>query len=88
MTPYDIYELTGDSVVKNLLPMQHAPIRYLGGEDALKKEMATHSSILAWEIPWTEEPTTRGVSRVGHNLVTKPPSVFTCRAHFSAFRMF
>jgi len=31
-------------------------VRFLGGEDPLKKEMATHSSILAWEIPWTEEP--------------------------------
>jgi len=74
VTPYDIYELTGDSVVKNLLPMQHAPIRYLGGEDALKKEMATHSSILAWEIPWTEEPgrlQSMGSQRVGHNSATK-----------------
>ena len=31
-------------------------VRFLGGEDSLDKEMATHSSILAWEIPWTEEP--------------------------------
>ena len=31
-------------------------VRSLGGEDPLKKEMATHSSILAWKIPWTEEP--------------------------------
>ena len=68
--------------------MQEIRVASLGQEDPLEKEMATHSSILAWEIPWTEEPTTRGVSRVGHNLVTKPPSVFTCRAHFSAFRMF
>ena len=60
----------------------------LGQEDPLEKEMATHSSILAWEIPWTEEPTTHGVSRVGHNLASKPQSIFTCRAHFSAFRMF
>ena len=39
--------------------------------------MATHSSILAWRIPWTEEParlhTVCGVARVGHDLVTKPP---------------
>jgi len=68
--------------------MQEIRVASLGQEDPLEKEMATHSSILAWEIPWTEEPTTCGVSRVGHNLVTKPPSVFTCRAHFSAFRMF
>ena len=35
--------------------MQETWIRSLGGEDPLEKEMATHSSILAWEIPWTEE---------------------------------
>ena len=36
--------------------LQEALVRSLGGEDPLEKEMATHSSILAWEIPWTEEP--------------------------------
>ena len=36
--------------------MQEMRIRSLGGEDPLEKEMATHSSILAWKIPWTEEP--------------------------------
>ena len=35
--------------------------------------MATYSSILAWRIPWTEEPGRQGVSRVGHDLVTKSP---------------
>ena len=39
----------------------------------MEKEMATHSSILAWEIPWIEEPTIHGGARVGHNVVTKPP---------------
>ena len=38
------------------LPMQEMWVRSLGQEDPLEKEMATHSSILAWEIPWTEEP--------------------------------
>jgi len=38
------------------LPMQEMPVGSLGWEDLLEKEMATHSSILAWEIPWTEEP--------------------------------
>ena len=38
------------------LPMQEPRVRYLGWEDSLKEEMATHSSILAWEIPWTEKP--------------------------------
>ena len=36
--------------------MQEMGVQTLGWEDALEKEMATHSSILAWEIPWTEEP--------------------------------
>ena len=36
--------------------MQETWVKSLGWEDALEKEMATHSSILAWEIPWTEEP--------------------------------
>ena len=44
------------SVVKNHLPRQEARVQSLGGEDALEEEMANHFSILAWEIPWTEEP--------------------------------
>ena len=43
-------------MVKNLLAMQESQVQYLGREDALEKGMATHSSILAWRIPWTEEP--------------------------------
>ena len=46
----------GGLVVKNLPAKQEMQVRSLGQEDPLKKEMATHSSILAWEIPWTEEP--------------------------------
>ena len=42
--------------VKNPPAMQETQVRSLGGEDPLEKEQATHSSILAWEIPWTEEP--------------------------------
>ena len=42
--------------VKNLPAKQEMWVRSLGQEDPLEKEMATHSSILAWEIPWTEEP--------------------------------
>ena len=42
--------------VKNLPAMQETWVRSLGGEDPLEKEMATHSSILAWRIPWMEEP--------------------------------
>ena len=42
--------------VKNQPAMQKTRVQSLGWEDPLEKEMATHSSILAWEIPWTEEP--------------------------------
>ena len=42
--------------VKNLPAMQEAQVRSLGQEDPLEKEMATHSSLLAWRLPWTEEP--------------------------------
>ena len=44
------------SAAKNLLGMQETWVQSLGQEDPLEKEMATHSSILAWRIPWTEEP--------------------------------
>ena len=56
------------------LSMQDTWVRFLGQEDPLKKKMATHSSILAWRIPWTEEPgrtPARGVSRVVQDLVTE-----------------
>ena len=55
--------------------MQETQVQFLGCEDPLEKEMATHSSILAWEIPWTEEPgglySPWGHKRVGYNLATK-----------------
>ena len=43
-------------MVKNLPAMQETQVRSLGQEDPLEKGLATHSSILAWRIPWTEEP--------------------------------
>ena len=46
----------GGSVIKNPPPKQERLVQSLGQEDPLQKEMATHSSILAWEIPGTEEP--------------------------------
>ena len=46
----------GVSVVKILPAMQKTEVQPLGGEDPLEEDMATHSSILAWEILWTEEP--------------------------------
>ena len=51
-----IYGFPGGSVVKNLHAKQEMQVPSLGGEDPLEKEMATHSSILVREIPWTEEP--------------------------------
>ena len=56
--------------VKHLLTMWDTRVRSLGWEDPLEKEMATHSSILAWKIPWMEEPgglQSLGSQRVGHN---------------------
>ena len=53
---------------------QETPVQSLGGKDPLVKEMGTHSSILAWEIPWTEEPgglQSLGSQRVGLDWVTK-----------------
>ena len=57
-------------MVKNLPAMQEIQAQSLGWEDALGKKMAICSSILAWRIPWTEEPgglQSVGLQRVGHN---------------------
>ena len=57
-------------MVKCLPTMWKTRVRSLGWEDPLEKEMATHSSILAWKIPWTEEPGKlqfMGLQRVGHD---------------------
>ena len=57
-------------MVKNPPAMLEMRVQSLGQEDPLKKEMATHSSILAWRIPWTEEPgglQSMGLQRVGHD---------------------
>ena len=56
-------------MVKNLPAMQETQVQFLGWEDPLEKQMAIHSSILAWGIPWTEEPgwLQTVVRRVGHN---------------------
>ena len=56
--------------VKNLPAMWETQVRFLGGEDPLEKGMAIHTSILAWTIPWTEDPgglQSMGSQRVGHN---------------------
>ena len=58
-------------MVKNTAAMQETQVQSLGQEDPLEKGMATHSSILAWRIPWTEEPgelQSIGSQRFGHSL--------------------
>ena len=60
--------------MKTPLVMQEMRVRSLGQEDPLEKEIATHSSILAWEILWRKKPgglQSMGSQRVGHNLATK-----------------
>ena len=61
--------------VKKLPSMQEPQVKSLGWEEPLEKEMATHSSVLAWKIPHTEEPgiglQSMGLQRVGHNWATK-----------------
>ena len=62
--------LTGGSVVKHLPAMQENRVRSLGGEDPLENGKATHSSILAWRTPWTEEPgglQSMGSQRIRHD---------------------
>ena len=57
-------------LVKNLPAMQKTPVQFLGQEDPLEKGLATHSSILAWRIPWIKEPDGIqyiGLQRVEHN---------------------
>ena len=64
----------GGSALRTHLPMQEMQIQSLGWEDPLEEEMPTHSSILAWEIPGTEEPARlqfMGSQRVGHDLATE-----------------
>ena len=64
-------------MVKNLPPVQElweTQVRFLGREDTLEKAMATHSSILAWEIPWTKKPgglQSMELQRVRNDLATK-----------------
>ena len=70
MAPSELWASLVAQTVKQLPAMWETRVRSLGGEDPLEKEMATHSSTLAWRIPWTEEPgrlqSTRW-QRVGHD---------------------
>ena len=66
-------------MVKNLPTMRETQVRSLGREDPLEKGKATHSSTLAWKIPWMEEPLrlqSMGLQRVGHDRETSL-SLFT-----------
>ena len=57
-------------MVKNPLAMQETQVQFLSQEESLEKGMATHASILAWRIPWTEEPgrlQSIELQRIGHN---------------------
>ena len=67
-----LWGFPGASMVKNL-PMQEIRVQSLGWVDPLEKEIATHSSILAWRFPWTEPGglPSMGLQRVRHGLVTK-----------------
>ena len=66
-------------MIKTPPAMQQTGVQSLGGEDPLEEGMATHSSILAWRIPWTEKPSglqSMGSHRVGHNLATNIHMVY------------
>ena len=70
--------------------MQEMWVQTLGQENPLEKRMATHSSILAWETPWTEEPgglKSLGSQRVGHTLVTKEQQKEEITEHACSFSL-
>ena len=72
-------------MVKNLPTVQETWVQSLGKEDPLEKGMATHSSILAWEMPQTEEPgrlQSMGSQRVRHNSATNSFQLILCEAKF------
>ena len=73
-------------MIKNSPAMQETQVQFLGWEDPLEKGMATHSSILAWEIPWTEESgglQSMGSRRVRQDLATKQQ-----QTRLSSFRLY
>ena len=76
---YILVKLLLAQTVKRLPTMHETRVQSLGWEDPLEKEMATHSSTLAWKIPWMEEPgrlQSIGSQRVGHNWVTSLQSFY------------
>ena len=81
-------------MVKNLPAMQETWVRSLDREDPLEKGTATHSNILAWRIPWTEEPgrlQSTGLHRVGHDWATNMfTSIYYCKwiTHIISFTLY
>ena len=73
----------GGSVVKICLPMLESLAQSLGQEDPLEEEMATHASILAWRIPWTEEPGRLQSRVLQRSDTTERPSTSTLTFTFS-----
>ena len=76
-------------MVKRLPAMQETGVRFLGWEDPLEKEMAIHSSTLAWKIPWMEEPDklqSMGSQRVGHDWATSLSLGCSGREHLTYLR--
>ena len=74
--------------VKNLLAVQETWVKSMGREDPLEKGMTTHSSILTWRIPWTEEPgelQSMGSQRVGHDLAANTSQGSHCLMTGPAF---
>ena len=76
-------------MVKNVPAMWETCIGFLGQEEPLEKGMTTHSSILAWRIPWTEEfgeLQSMGLQRVGHNQATNTEQQQICRNNISTHK--
>ena len=81
--------LTGGLVVKNPPAMQETRVQSLDGEDPLEEKMATHSSILAWKVPWPKTlvgHSPKGHKRVRHDLATKQQQHACFTSFFSCFR--
>ena len=77
-------------MVKNLPAMLEMQVRSLGWEDPLEKGMATHSSVLAWRIPWTEEPgwlQSMGLQRVRHDWARYCASYFPDISPFNSHKI-
>ena len=82
--PHDLLKTLVAQTVKYLPTMWETRVQSVGREDILEKEMATHSSIFAWEISRTEEPgglQSTGSQRVEHNLVTRTTTTLITQIH-------